>query len=137
MFCKPISDSSFSVVYLTDPIKEMQLVRKYQNEITSNNFDNIVIGRLDRILSAEGLELLNTFDTLLMKKLNIKNNLTLNKSLITLEMNPQLLLKATDFINSIEWVLDGFIDNLIKYGLVVTEITDIFYGIETGQKDVL
>lgn len=139
LFCKPISDSSFSVVYLTDPIKEMQLVRKYQNEITNNNFDNIVIGRLDRILSAEGLELLNTFDTLLIEKTEYQNNLTLNKSLITLEMNPQLLAyKATDFINSIEWVLDGFIDNPNKYGLVVTEITDIFYGIETkGKKDVL
>ena len=70
-------------------------------ESTGNNFDNLVIGRLDSgIITtlAEGLELLIHEDTLLIEKTEYQNNLTLNKSLITLEMNPQLVAyKATDF----------------------------------------
>lgn len=135
---KPISDSSFSVVYLSKPIEELQMIRSYQNLICCSNYENIVIGKLDKILSSDTLEILNVYNTLLLEKTEFQNNLTLNKSLLTVEMNPpQLAYRAVESLNSLEWVLDSFIDNPANYGIVVTDITDIFYGIESkGKKEV-
>ena len=134
---KPISDSSFSVVYLNKPVEEMQMIRNYQNLISCSNYENVVVGRLDNILSAGTLEILNEYNTLLLEKLEYQNNVVLNKNLLTVEMNPpQLAYRSAEHLNHLEWILDSFLDNPSKYGLVVTEITDIFYSTETkGKKE--
>ena len=135
---KAIADSSFSVVYLKDKIEEMQLIRSYQNIISCSNFENLVIGKLDKILNPDTLEVLNEYNTLLLEKQEYENNILLNKALLTKEMvPPQLAYRASESLNHLEWVLDSYLDNPEKYGLVVTDITDIFYGIESkGKKEI-
>lgn len=132
---KPISDSSFSVVYLNKPIHELQMIRSYQNQISCSNYENVVVGRLDNILSGNSLEILNEYNTLLLEKLEFQNNVVLNKNLLTIEMNPpQLAYRSAEYLNHLEWILDCFLDDPAKYGLVITEITDIFYSTETKSK---
>lgn len=135
---KPISDSSFSVVYLAKPIEELQLIRNYQNLISCNNFKNLVIGKIDKILSCDTLEIINEYNTLLLEKQEYENNILLNKVMLTKEMvPPQLAYRATESLNHLEWILDAYLENPEKYGLVITDITDIFYGIESkGKKEI-
>lgn len=137
-YCKPIADSCFSVVYLKDKIEELEMVRKYQNQLNNRNFENVVIGKLDKILSADMLEMLNIYKTLLFSNHVPQKDIVLDKALLTKVMDPpQLAYKGANILNHLEWVLDGFLEDPKKYKLCVTDITDIFYGIESkGKKEV-
>lgn len=135
-----VADSSFSVVYLKNKIEEMELIRSVQNEYNVKNFESVIIGKLDSILSSNSIELFEKYKSLLIEKNIYKNDLYIGKTLLTKEMNPpQLAFRALDKLNQLELILDLFLNgDDVKNKINVTEITDIFYGKELkGKKEVL
>lgn len=135
MLGKAVSDSSFAVVYLKDKIEELEMVRNYQNLLNVKNFETLVIGKLDKILSSDTLEIMNNYNSLLFEANLYEKNIHLNKALLTKEMNPpQLGYRAVETLNNLEFILDSFLDNPEKDRIIVTDITDIFYGTEPKGK---
>lgn len=135
---KAVSDSSFSVLYLKEMVGELAVVRDYQNQLNEHNFKNLVVGKVGNILSSNTMEVINHYGNSLLSNDHSNKNIILNDSLLTVELKPPLLAKkAVDSLIYLESLLVGFIDNPERAGLVVTEITDIFYSAEIkGKKSV-
>lgn len=138
MLGKAVADNSFAVVFLKDKIEELELVRNYQNLLNIKNYESLVIGKLDKILGADNLEIINNYNSLLFESLPHEKNIHLNKALLTKEMNPpQLGYRAINSLNELEAILNSFLTDPEKDRIKVTDITDIFYGTEPKGKSVV
>lgn len=131
---KRISDGAYSVVILEKPDTVLELVRKYQSEI-SDGTDSIIMARLDHIYRSDTHQELTTFGNFAMEQANqYRLDLScLDREPLTRELRPpKLAMRAVESVSDLA-------DKLFKYlkkdvSITTTDITDIIY--ETTHKVV-
>jgi len=135
---KPIADSSMSVLYLKEPVKELTLVKEFQNTLNTDNYQTLVVAKISKILTAKVANVLEKYKSDILLKHERVRNVLLMKSLLTEERNPaQLAFRAVERFNHLEQILDNYLEDPAKYKLSVTDLTHLFYSVDiSGKKEV-
>lgn len=133
---KQMPDASFAVICLKEPEPVLELIRDYQSKIDQQNFNSVVIGKLDVI-----------FKPSIYKEIVENGYLTLNvpttkldlyspcEKQLTKELRPpRLAFNLSDVMTIMETLLhnvrslDGYKDGSFVSGNIgVTDITDLIY----------
>lgn len=133
---KPISDATFSVLYLKEPEPALEMVRQSMKRATVNDYHGLMVGRLDRIFESSILQdILEHNGSLFQKdevacKLSTPFNLTLAE-----ERTPAgLAFKAIDALESLERSLQEYLNPRENTLYCVTDVTNFFYETIEGKK---
>lgn len=147
---KPISDTSFAILYLKDKVEELAVIQDYQNEVSPKGGSSFVIGRLDNVTTGRCLNTLRedgslflhravsrTIDLILPRTSTVisaeDEDRQYNGTLITVELNPpRRAYTLVETFFSLQQVLDNFLEN--PDSPAFTDITDILYEVDRSKK---
>lgn len=128
-------EASYTLLYTKDRWPVLDVVREYQNRLMRGKEPAFIIGKLSNIkMSRNMVELNYSHDLLLSRKRGRDYNLEMpSEDLITREVNPpRMSYTVVESFSNLALVLDDFVKGVD--GLVVTEITDMFYSIDSSKK---
>lgn len=136
LFGKRISDACFSVVYLEQPDPVLEHVRAYQDEIDPSNFNSVVIGRLDNLLSTGVYTDVSKYGSLFLQRPHTQMDLYTAEELpVTKELRPaRLAFNAVSTLMVLENTLNDFLSDPKDRGLMVTDLTEMLYDVEQTKK---
>lgn len=125
---KRVSDHAFSVLFLKEQEPVLEKVRDLQSEISAGMYSDVVIGYLDKILSASMYSEITTHGNLFLSQATAERDLyTTDEQLITQECRPaRMAFVAVEQLNILEGMLESFIAD-DDPTLVKTDITAYFY----------
>lgn len=126
---KPISDNSFSVLYLKEPEPVLEMVRAHQDAVDPEQLTMVVTARLDYLFQPETYLNLQKEGSLLLTQRPGRNDLYFCDTIpLTSEIRPpRLAYRAVEGIGSLETTLKEYLKDAAGYGITVTDITDDFY----------
>lgn len=136
---KRISDACFSIVYLKKPEPVLEIIRGYQDVVTENGYNSVVVGRIDKIMQGSTYnEILERGPLLMHRPSNSVDLYMADEQPITKEMRPpRLAFNAIESLTHLEGLLNDFLAAPETHKLVVTDLTDMLYDVtETGKKKV-
>lgn len=130
---KRVSDHSFSVLFLKEQEPCLEQVRELQAEISKGMYTDVVIGYLDKILSASTYHEIKEHGNLFLSQMTPERSLfTTDEQLITQECRPaRMAFVAVEQLNALEVTLEQFLDGS-DTDVAKTDITSYFYE----QQDV-
>lgn len=136
LFGKRISDACFSVVYLEKPEPVLETVRVYQDTIDASNFNSVVIGRLDTLLSSGVYtDVVKNGDMFLHRPRPQMDLYTAEDLPVTKELRPaRLAFNAVSTLMVLENTLNDYLSNPTERGLTLTELTGLLYDVEETKK---
>ena len=131
---KRMSDASFSVLYLKEPEPTLEKVRQLQREEDVDNFNSIVIGRLDFIFKPHVYDMVQEHGGDFLRRRSHKLDLYEPKDLqLTKELRPpKLAFNLIDVMEVMELLLQKVIGGKDMDGIGITDITSLIY--EVGEK---
>jgi ribonuclease HI len=136
---KRTSEAAFSVIMLNEPCEVIEKIKEAQY-IISNDYNNVIMIKLDRVFSKDLYKILSKHGRFCLLK--DKNNFNLNyvdKNPVTVEINPTgLSLNAIEILNTLEGLLHDFRStdstNVVNANYSYVDITDRFF--EKSIKEV-
>lgn len=137
---KPISSNTFGVLYLKDPVSEIEDIKKLQDAVTPYGRGTLIFGRLDNIYNANMNIHLRKYSTKFLHKDSNTRNYDLHYGIfpkhipITEEMYPPRMgFSIMDKLNDLEDKLETYLRN--RDLICVTDITDVLYEkLDTKKK---
>lgn len=135
---KRMSDARFSVLYLTEPIAVMEMVRAYQDQVTGPHGHAIIIGRLDNILNGDIHTYLTQYGDTCLDIYGRNRDIGMpDRTQLTKECTPaRIASNAIETLATLQMILDQYREDPARYGFLVTDITPLLYEVETGKKTV-
>lgn len=138
MLGKRMSDSSFSVVYLSKPEPVLETVRSYQDSMTDGIMQSVIVGRLSALMTPRHYHDILTYgdrhlDTT-PKRIDLINAENVP---LTNEMRPaRLAYRAVDMLVALESLLEEYVATQDdgKRHFIVTDITDQLFDVEVSTK---
>lgn len=148
---KPVSDSSYSVLFLKEADPVLEVVREYQDQVDKTTANNLVYGLLRHILHRQVYTDILTYKSLFMTK---RSHYNLDISLaggtyeirtddddkskdknsksrdlqLTQELNPpRKAFAAVQVMSTLESILESYLKN--RPGYTYTDITDLIYDV--------
>lgn len=132
---KRMSDGRFSVVYLDEQVKPLEVIRGFQDKAIHRDLSSVVMGRLDNILSAKVQPDLERFGDLYLYADRLEDVYLAPDVPLTKNLRPaRLAFNAIEALTMLQSILDEYIREGDKKGLIITDITDILYEAETSSK---
>lgn len=134
---KPISDACFSVVFVKKADPVLEEIRAYQDTVSSDTFNSVIIGRLDNLFKAEVYSEIQEFKSLFIQRImNHKLDLFDVQELpLTKELRPpRLAFRVVAALEVMESILGQYVANPEEGGFVVTDLTDVIYEVDTSKK---
>lgn len=135
---KQMSDASYSVICLKEPIPVLEIIREYQSKIDQNGFTSVVIARLENIFKAKVFKEIENYGELTLTAPGLNLDIyTPDETLqLTKELRPpKLAFNLSDIMNVLETILfkvrkSDKVDE--KYpdsigNITITDITDTIY----------
>lgn len=131
----PISDASFAVSIMKEPVAIVEWVRDYQSELAMNGMiDSLVLLKLDKLFVPKVRNYLTTYDRYAtVKKHNKEGSLLfLDGEALTEEKTPvKLVMNAISELSELHNLLEQHLNGTLANNYSVTDVTDIFYQRET------
>lgn len=133
---KKIADATFSVVYLNNPDKILNLVRESAAKMGADQYQGLHIGDLREIFRSDIYEELERFgDKLLVRDCQHHRQFTAGNTLLSKEIRPaRLAYNAIDALQSLERVLQGYLKHSDESQLRLTDLTGLLYESDTSKK---
>lgn len=129
---KAISDASFAVLYLIEPIPEFEAIRQYQYKLEQPNFHHVVATRLDNLNKPTIKKAIANHGDLLLRSTKNRNDIIVDTPFLEKEVGltrefkpPKIATRLIDVLNEIESLLN---DSISSTGpLMRVDITDTFF----------
>lgn len=138
MLGKPMSDISFSVVYMKEKDPVLEAIRSMNDELQGNpHSQNVVIANLSNIRLSEEYSVLKEHGTSLLG-VDYKPNraailMTASGRVLSMEKRPaRLSYRAIENLLALESLLEMYNDNSPL--VCITDVTDMIYTVSEGKK---
>lgn len=138
LFGKSSGDLRYSVLFTKQPDPVLETLRVHQDNISKNNYSNVVIADLSACFSQENYNTVSRYGTDYLTTVPMFNDIyTLEEEMLTFEASPpRLALRAMDKIVLLERVLESYLGTAApeeRLDVVVTDVTAQLYDVETKK----
>lgn len=129
---KEVASTAYSVVHLEQPNEVMEILKNKQCSIVNNGYESIVSARLDNLFKPiTANEVITSGGSFLMNKPHTNDLYSLNKLMVTRELNPPRLAKnIVPIFNELDLLLNQFINGNLGKNIHVQDITLLIYDID-------
>lgn len=129
---KPMSDASFSVLYLKEPEPALEALREYQRGVDVENHNSIMISRLDYVFKPTVYqEIVGNGGHFLEHKSHKLDLYNTDNLQITKELRPpRLAFNLVEVMSIMSGLLDQAIGDVPAKGIEMTDITETVYEFE-------
>lgn len=134
---KAVSSASFSVLFLKERNPILEMLTAYQDSLDTGGFNSMVIGRVTNILSAKTYTDLERYGHQFLQNCNYgKMDLfTPGELLLTKELRPpRIAFRVMQQMGVMESMLVDYIGDPTAKGVIVNDITDLLYEVNTAKK---
>ena len=137
MLGKKMSESSYSVIYLNESNPVLETMRVYQDELTGDNSNKVIVCNLDAVKQPQHYSTIRDYGTKYLHSIDDGLHVIADdKVLLTSEMRPaRLAFRAIDMLSTLELMLEEYLNiaDENKRPLTVTDITSEIYDVSISK----